>query len=51
MSIPGKVIVTDKRPLRHLARFILLGLYTGTRAAAIAVSLTEPWHWAGPTLI
>ena len=32
----GKVIVTDKRPLRHLARFILLGLYTGTRAAAIA---------------
>lgn len=32
----GKIIVTDKRPLRHLARFILIGLYTGTRAAAIA---------------
>src|SRR5215472_18963112 len=23
---------TEKRPLRHLARFILIGLYTGTRA-------------------
>lgn len=32
----GKVIVTDKRPSQHIARFILLGLYTGTRAAAIA---------------
>lgn len=29
-------VVTDKRPLRHIARFILLGLYTGTRAGAIA---------------
>ncbi len=28
--------VTDKRPLRHLARFVLIGLYTGTRAGAIA---------------
>jgi integrase len=27
---------TGKRPLRHLARFILIGLYTGTRAGAIA---------------
>ncbi|WP_454631038.1 tyrosine-type recombinase/integrase [Bradyrhizobium cenepequi] len=25
-----------KRPLRHIARFILIGLYTGTRAGAIA---------------
>ena len=32
----GQKIPTDKRPLRHLARFILIGLYTGTRAAAIA---------------
>ena len=32
----GQLIETDKRPLRHLARFILIGLYTGTRASAIA---------------
>lgn len=29
---------TRKRPLRHLARFILIGLYTGTRAGAIAAA-------------
>ena len=34
----GKVIATGKRPLRHLARFILIGLYTGTRAAAVAAA-------------
>jgi integrase len=32
----GQPIATDKRPLRHLARFVLIGLYTGTRASAIA---------------
>jgi integrase len=32
----GQTIATDKHPLRHLARFILIGLYTGTRASAIA---------------
>jgi integrase len=32
----GEPIETEKRPLRHVARFILLGLYTGTRASAIA---------------
>ncbi len=32
----GQPVATDKRPLRHLARFILIGLYTGTRASAIA---------------
>ena len=32
----GQPMATDKRPLRHLARFILIGLYTGTRASAIA---------------
>jgi integrase len=32
----GRMLPTDKRPLRHLARFILIGLYTGTKAAAIA---------------
>jgi integrase len=34
----GKVLPTDKRPLRHLARFILIGLYTGSRASAIAAA-------------
>ncbi len=33
--LKGKKIQTDKRPLRHLARFILIGLYTGTRAGAM----------------
>ncbi|MDR3496254.1 MAG: tyrosine-type recombinase/integrase [Ancalomicrobiaceae bacterium] len=32
----GEPTVTRKYPLRHIARFILLGLYTGTRAGAIA---------------
>ncbi len=32
----GRKIVTDKRPLRHVARFILIALYTGTRASAVA---------------
>ena len=31
----GEVLPTDKRPLQHLARFILLALYTGTRAASV----------------
>jgi integrase len=34
----GQKIKTEKRPLCHLARFILIGLYTGTRAAAIAAA-------------
>ncbi|MGD9921170.1 MAG: tyrosine-type recombinase/integrase [Pseudorhodoplanes sp.] len=34
----GQKVATDKRPLRHLTRFILIGLYTGTRAAAIAAA-------------
>ena len=32
----GRKIETEKRPLRHLARFILIGVYSGTRAGAIA---------------
>jgi integrase len=32
----GALVQTQKRPLQHLARFILIGLYTGTRAGAIA---------------
>lgn len=38
----GQKVVTDKRPLRHLARFILIGLYTGTRASAIAAASPMP---------
>lgn len=34
----GARILTDRRPLRHLARFILIGIYTGTRAGAIATA-------------
>jgi integrase len=34
----GQRIETEKRPLRHLARFLLIGLYTGTRAGAIATA-------------
>jgi integrase len=33
---------TEKRPLRHLARFILLGIYSGTRAGAIASASPIP---------
>lgn len=33
---------TPKRPLRHLARFILIGIYSGTRAGAIASASPMP---------
>lgn len=32
----GQKVPTKRRPLQHIARFIMLGLYTGTRAEAIA---------------
>lgn len=32
----GQKIENNKRPLRHLARFIVIGIYSGTRASAIA---------------
>ena len=35
-ALKNQKIETDKRPLRHIARFILIGLYTGTRAGSIA---------------
>jgi integrase len=35
-SEKGRLVLTEKRPLRHVARFVLIGLYTGTRAGAIA---------------
>jgi integrase len=34
----GDYALTDRRPLRHISRFVLIGLYTGTRAGAIAAA-------------
>jgi integrase len=34
----GRKLPTGKRPLQHLARFLLIGIYTGTRAGAIATA-------------
>jgi integrase len=34
--------VLAKRPARHIARFLLVGAYTGTRAAAIGSAAFEP---------
>lgn len=34
----GETLPIEKYPLRHIARFILIGVYTGTRAAAIAAA-------------
>ncbi|MBZ8133266.1 site-specific integrase [Afifella sp. IM 167] len=33
---------TDRRPLRHVARFVLAGLYTGTRAGPILAASFTP---------
>jgi len=38
----GTKIITEKRPLRHVARFILIALYTGTRASAVAAASPFP---------
>jgi integrase len=45
----GQLITTDKRPLRHLARFILIGVYTGTRAGAIASA--SPYRQDGASFV
>ena len=37
-SLDERKVPTSRRPLRHLARFILLGIYSGTRAQAIAAA-------------
>lgn len=34
----GLVLPTKRYPLRHIARFVLIGLYTGSRAATIATA-------------
>jgi integrase len=38
----GRPKFTERRPLRHVARFILIGLYTGTRAGVIATASPIP---------
>ena len=38
----GEPVRTDRRPLRHIARFNLIGLYTGTRVGAIAAAPPYP---------
>ena len=45
----GQKIDTEQRPLRHLARFLLLGLYTGTRAGAIASA--SPYRHVGHSFV
>jgi integrase len=45
----GQLVETEKRPLRHLARFILIGLYTGTRAGAIAAA--SPYRELGHSFV
>jgi integrase len=47
--LKGQQIETDRRPLRHLARFILIGLYTGTRASAIASA--SPYREVGHSFV
>ena len=47
--LKGQKIETDKRPLRHVARFILIGLYTGTRAGAIATA--SPYRAEGKSFV
>ena len=37
----GQKVITDRRPLRHVARFLLIGLYTGTRAGAMPRALSH----------
>jgi integrase len=47
--LKGQKVETDKRPLRHVARFILIGLYTGTRAGAIAAA--SPFRVVGKSFV
>jgi len=42
-----KGFATGRRALRHIARFILVGLYTGTRASAICGAALEPTEGKG----
>ena len=38
---------TDRRTRRHVARFILVALYTGTRAGAVCTAALEPTEGMG----
>ena len=38
---------TDRRTRRHVARFILVALYTGTRAGAVCAAALEPTEGSG----
>jgi integrase len=42
-----KGFATGRRALAHIARFILVGLYTGTRAGAICGAALEPTEGKG----
>ena len=48
-ALKGQKVVTSKRPLRHVAKFILIGLYTGTRAGAIATA--SPYRAEGKSFV
>jgi hypothetical protein len=56
-QMKGLKVPTGKRPLRHLARFILLGIYSGSRAGAIAAASPIPavgrssWTWSADATI
>ncbi len=41
-AIKGLKVATGKRPLRHLERFILVGIYSGSRTGAIAAASPFP---------
>jgi integrase len=43
----GQPVTSKRRPWRHIARFLLVGAYTGTRAAAIAGAAFEPTRGHG----
>jgi integrase len=45
----GRSVFTAKRPLRHIARFILIGIYSGTRASAIAAA--SPYSQQGRSFV
>jgi integrase len=45
----GRKLRTNRYPLRHLARFILIALYTGTRAGAIASA--SPYRGDGRSFV
>ncbi len=47
--LKGQRVETDKRPLCHIARFLLIGLYTGTRAGAIATA--SPYRDEGRSFV